>query len=329
MFRSLLCPWRSQPSRLRLAPGCSRKTAPRPVALLLLVLAAVLLLACAGAGVAAPASFKTEQLRHARVRKAYQEKEALLRDLFRERNLVYPPKRIFIRIFKSELDLEVWTLCERDSTFHLVNNYPVCGLSGSLGPKRRQGDLQVPEGFYHIDRFNPVSNFHLSLGINYPNESDVILGESANLGGDIFIHGGCATIGCIPMTDEWIKEIYVLAVEARNNGQPRVPVHIFPMRPATTEGPAPPAAPPLEGWRLRLAKLLVVLIEAVNSVSPVPVFTDLLDELKEATSPVKPMPPPPPPPFPRELKECYDFFEENRKLPRITVDSSGLYKCEN
>ena len=91
------------------------------------------------------------------------------------------------------------------------------------------------EGFYYIDRFNPVSSFHLSLGINYPNSSDRTLCKSGNPGGDIFIHGDCVTIGCIPITDDKIKELYILAVEAKNSGQTNIPVHIFPARLSQTK----------------------------------------------------------------------------------------------
>jgi murein L,D-transpeptidase YafK len=95
--------------------------------------------------------------------------------------------------------------------------------------------LQIPEGFYHIDRFNPYSNFYLSLGINYPNKSDRILGNKSNLGGDIFIHGDCVTIGCLPITNDQIKELYIICVEARNNGQTTIPVTIFPSKLSETE----------------------------------------------------------------------------------------------
>lgn len=99
-----------------------------------------------------------------------------------------------------------------------------------MGPKRRQGDGQVPEGFYYIDRFNPISNFYLSLGINYPNLSDKRKSSFHDPGGDIFIHGSCVTIGCLPITDDSIKELYLLAVYAKNNGQAKIPVYIFPFR---------------------------------------------------------------------------------------------------
>ena len=99
-----------------------------------------------------------------------------------------------------------------------------------MGPKRKQGDNQVPEGFYHIDAFNPFSNFYLSLGLNYPNQSDRKKSKAANLGGDIFIHGDCVTIGCLPMTNDKIKEIYIYAIQARQSGQLKIPVYIFPFR---------------------------------------------------------------------------------------------------
>ena len=88
----------------------------------------------------------------------------------------------------------------------------------------------MPEGFYNIDRFNPSSRFYLSLGLNYPNLADKRKGKSGDWGGDIFIHGYCVTIGCLPMTNNFIKEIYLLAINAKNNGQSRIPVYVFPFK---------------------------------------------------------------------------------------------------
>jgi murein L,D-transpeptidase YafK len=102
--------------------------------------------------------------------------------------------------------------------------------SGSMGPKRLQGDFQVPEGFYYINEFNPYSNYHLSLGLNYPNASDRILSDSLRPGNGIYIHGSCVSVGCIPVTDSDIEEIYILASFAKAAGQEFIPVHIFPVR---------------------------------------------------------------------------------------------------
>ena len=176
-------------------------------------------------------SFRGKQQRYPRVRTAFAEKEGPLRSLFADRGIPYPPQKLFIRVFKQEKILEVWALpTVSNAVFKLVKSYPICRTSGNLGPKRREGDLQIPEGFYYIDRFNPKSNFYLSLGINYPNQADKILGKKGELGGDIFIHGGCVTIGCVPITDEYIKEVYWLAVQAKSNGHSKIPVHIFPTK---------------------------------------------------------------------------------------------------
>jgi hypothetical protein len=92
------------------------------------------------------------------------------------------------------------------------------------------GDYQVPEGIYYINEFNPRSMYHLSLGLNYPNASDKILSDSLQPGGDIYIHGSCVTTGCIPVNDDQIEELYVLASLARGQGQDFIPVHIFPIQ---------------------------------------------------------------------------------------------------
>jgi len=135
---------------------------------------------------------------------------------------------ILLRAFKADKKLEIWAKNKDDSQYKLFTTHDFCRLSGRPGPKRRQGDKQVPEGIYHIDRFNPKSKFFLSLGINYPNASDLIRKEGENPGGDIFIHGKCVTIGCIPITDPLIMELYILAEKAKGNGQANIQVQIFP-----------------------------------------------------------------------------------------------------
>ena len=176
-----------------------------------------------------PDNFKSQQQKFSRVSSAYKEKEMLIKELFSSKGIELSSASVFIRAFKKEKDLEVWARATGTKKYTLIKTYKICASSGSLGPKRKQGDGQVPEGFYEIDRFNPSSNFYLSLGLNYPNASDKIIGKG-NLGGDIFIHGDCVTIGCMPLTDDKIKEVYLMAVEVRSNGQKRIPVHVFPCR---------------------------------------------------------------------------------------------------
>jgi murein L,D-transpeptidase YafK len=174
--------------------------------------------------------FAAAQLRHDRVMAARLEARFAIKKLFRDAGLRYPAEQIYMRIFKRERILELWVLPAAGAKFALLKTYDICALAGELGPKRRQGDNQVPEGFYYVDWFNPRSDYLLSLHVDYPNRSDQVLGETGNLGGDIFIHGGCNSEGCLAVTDEQIQELYWIAVEARGTGQQRIPVHIFPAR---------------------------------------------------------------------------------------------------
>jgi len=134
-----------------------------------------------------------------------------------------------VRAFKQERELEVWAGAAGRPLVK-VRTYPFCAASGELGPKRREGDLQVPEGFYVIDLLNPWSQFHLSLRVSYPNAADRKLGDARRPGSNIFIHGGCASIGCIAIEDEPIEELYLMVLEARRKMGRGVPVHIFPSR---------------------------------------------------------------------------------------------------
>jgi murein L,D-transpeptidase YafK len=176
------------------------------------------------------ASFVDFQRTLQRPSDAMKKKEDSLKKQFEAKGLQWPAKYIYIRSFKYDGQMEVWVKNERKEPFKLFKTYRVCAMAGTLGPKRMAGDYQVPEGFYYINEFNPNSNYHLSLGLNYPNESDKILSDSLRPGGDIYIHGSCVTVGCIPLTDEYIEEVYILAAYAKASGQDYIPVHIYPVR---------------------------------------------------------------------------------------------------
>jgi murein L,D-transpeptidase YafK len=175
-------------------------------------------------------SFIDYQKTFVRPSEALQRKEDTLQKQFEAKKLKWPAKYIYIRSFKYDSQLEVWVKNEVKEPFQLFKTYRVCALAGSLGPKRMEGDYQVPEGFYQINVFNPTSNYYLSLGLNYPNISDKLLSDSMRPGGEIFIHGSCVTVGCIPIRDEQIDELYILAAHAKDKGQDFIPVHIFPIR---------------------------------------------------------------------------------------------------
>jgi murein L,D-transpeptidase YafK len=155
--------------------------------------------------------------------------EDSLKQQFKEKKLSWPPESVYIRSFKYDRSLELWVKNKNVDSFTLFKTYKVCMQSGSIGPKRLEGDKQVPEGFYYINEFNPRSNYHLALGLNYPNASDKLLSNPKKPGGDIYIHGNCVSTGCIAIQDYPIEEVYTIASIVKSNGQDFIPVHIFPV----------------------------------------------------------------------------------------------------
>jgi murein L,D-transpeptidase YafK len=156
--------------------------------------------------------------------------EDSLKKQFEKQNLTWPAQAMYLRSFKYDKQLEVWVKSKINEPYKLLKVYKVCQQSGATGPKRVEGDYQVPEGFYYINEFNPNSNYHLALGLNYPNASDKILSDKYKPGSAIYIHGSCISTGCIPITDGPIEELYYLANVVKNQGQEFIPVHVFPVK---------------------------------------------------------------------------------------------------
>jgi|TARA_B110000902_G_scaffold118615_1_gene139110 murein L,D-transpeptidase YafK len=175
-------------------------------------------------------TFKDRQLEHYTVFEAYRDQSEEAFAKLKTKDVDHFQCDILIRAFKFEENLEVWAKNKSDSIYKRITTYKFCSNVGELGPKRKEGDKQIPEGYYTLSKFNPKSTYFLSLKVDYPNASDSILADKQNPGGMIFIHGGCNTVGCIPITDKWIKELYVFCVEAANGGQEDIPIHIFPTR---------------------------------------------------------------------------------------------------
>ena len=156
--------------------------------------------------------------------------EDTIKKQFADKKLAWPPVELYIRSFKFDRQLEVWVKGDVKDNFKLFKTYKVCMQSGTLGPKRMEGDYQMPEGLYYINEFNPNSNFHLALGLNYPNASDKILSDSLHPGSEIYIHGKCLSTGCIAIDNKPIEEVFLLATLAKDAGQDFIPVHIFPIK---------------------------------------------------------------------------------------------------
>jgi murein L,D-transpeptidase YafK len=119
----------------------------------------------------------------------------------------------------------------------LRSAYPIALGRDPEGRKTREGDGRTPEGLYFICNRNPHSQFHLFLGISYPNTQDaeaaqriglitqaqyraIAQASSAHrqppwdtpLGGEIGIHGGGTaadwTLGCIALENAAIEELW-------------------------------------------------------------------------------------------------------------------------
>ncbi|HVX52841.1 MAG TPA: L,D-transpeptidase family protein [Chitinophagaceae bacterium] len=226
-------------------------------------------------------SFIETQKKYPHVAFAVKQKEDTLKKQFAAMGLEWPARQIYIRSFKYDSQLEVWVRNNSNEEYKLFKTYKVCAMAGSLGPKRIEGDYQVPEGFYYITEFNPKSEYTLALKLNYPNESDKLLSDSLRPGGGIYIHGSCITVGCIPIMDGQIQELYVLAANAKASGEDFIPVHIFP-------------------------------VKFSNKTS-----VDYLNKVERTDGDLQQ--------FATRLKEVYDYFEKEKRLPLISVNEKGEY----
>lgn len=134
---------------------------------------------------------------------------------FAAANVPYPPAGLVLVGIKDRKVLELWARASAGQ-FQCVRSYPILAASGHAGPKLREGDCQVPEGFYRIESLNPNSHYHLALRVNYPNDFDRQRAKDdgrTNLGGDIMIHGGNGSVGCLAMGDQAAEDLFILVAD--------------------------------------------------------------------------------------------------------------------
>jgi murein L,D-transpeptidase YafK len=137
-----------------------------------------------------------------------------------------PSSPTLIRTYKKEAELEIWKM-KSNGEYGLLKTYPMCRWSGQLGPKKREGDMQVPEGFYTIapGQMNPNSHYYLAFNVGYPNAYDRAYGRT---GGNVMVHGVCSSAGCFSMTDEQVADIYAIARDSFNGGQREIQLQSYP-----------------------------------------------------------------------------------------------------
>jgi len=190
--------------------------------------------------------FRDAQRTNLRYREAEARQLQTVRGEFVAVGAAWPPKGLYLRAYKREGVVELWARAGRGARYVPVRRFEICMASGRLGPKVQEGDGQVPEGRYEISAFNPRSRYHLALKVSYPDATDrrraAALGVSP--GGAIMVHGGCVTIGCLPLRDGPMEALYVATVHARDAGAGVIPIDIHPCRYTDTACRAALAAHP-------------------------------------------------------------------------------------
>ena len=134
---------------------------------------------------------------------------------------------VLFRAYKRESEIEVWK--RGPAGYVHIKTYPICRWSGQLGPKRRNGDRQTPEGFYAVPKrqMNPNSRYYLSFDVGYPNAYDRAHGGT---GSAVMVHGVCSSMGCFSMMDATVGEIYAIARDALAGGQAAFQFQAYPFR---------------------------------------------------------------------------------------------------
>lgn len=161
----------------------------------------------------------------------------------RRAGVAWPPRQLWLVAYKAERVMRVYAAGDDGRPRHL-RDYAILGASGGAGPKLREGDRQVPEGLYRVASLNPDSLYHLALRVGYPSADDrsaAARDGRSRLGGDIMIHGGDRSSGCLAMGDEAAEDLFALAALA---GVEQVAVWIAPLDLRAHPDWTPPRATP-------------------------------------------------------------------------------------
>ena len=132
---------------------------------------------------------------------------------FTKANLPYAPHELAFVVFKRSKRFNIYARQSSDQVWRFIRSFPIQAASGGPGPKLKAGDRQVPEGVYRIVGMNPRSRFDLSLELGYPNQFDrqhAKVDHRQHLGGNIFIHGGSRSVGCIALGNKAIEQLFPL-----------------------------------------------------------------------------------------------------------------------
>lgn len=155
--------------------------------------------------------------------------------LVQNKNLDYRYIDILFIAYKSELTFQVWAKKKhQNSAYTFIESFTITNSTVAIpGPKSKLGDSLTPEGIYSVDFYSSFrwSDFYLAFRISYPNKLDHLRRSYWNSGGkpggDINIHGCCVSIGCLPLGNPVIEEVFLLTRTNQNMGS-NVKIIIFP-----------------------------------------------------------------------------------------------------
>lgn len=147
---------------------------------------------------------------------------------FHRAGVAYPPRSVALLVFKKEKEVQVYA-AGGDGVPRYIFTQAQEDIGSGLGPKLRQGDEKIPEGFYGIDYLNPNSAYHVSLHVTYPNAWDRARATEdgrKRLGGSIMFHGHALSAGCVVLSNQDAEDLFTLA---QDTGLKNIKVIISPV----------------------------------------------------------------------------------------------------
>jgi murein L,D-transpeptidase YafK len=163
--------------------------------------------------------------------------------LIGDQGLVYSNIDMLLRVFKKDLNVSLWIRPHNTGqAYRMLKTYEITdSIVSMLGPKSILGDQLTPEGIYTLEFYPSFrwSDFYLAFKVSYPNDADEqrrrFWGIEGKAGGAINLHGCCVSIGCIPVGNPAIEELFFLFRANQENGS-EIPIHIFPFKFRTEQG---------------------------------------------------------------------------------------------
>ena len=171
--------------------------------------------------------------------------------MFKDHDIAFPPKYLKANVYKRSYEFELWA-GNTPETAVAIARFPICSMDFVPGPKLQQGDERTPEGRYHLTALGHSKNwwmwidpFHIEdegkVGsghsyyycTEYPNETDKQRSRSIgirNPGNAICLHGNCASLGCVSLTNDIFTTVFALLYGHDEKKYGPIELNIFPFR---------------------------------------------------------------------------------------------------